>query len=180
MPLIFKDLKTALYNWAVANVPSSMPVIYYYPNAPRPTVDYVTLVISSVSQIGWDYVPQPIDADGDVEQVGDREFIVTAQGYGGDPLTVLENLRTSLQKQTVLDTLRASGIVFCDWFPINDITDLVDSRFEQRATMDIRFRIAHEYFDTLGTIAQVEAEEVILNVDGTIVLDQTVLIPPNP
>lgn len=178
MPLVFADLKTALYNWATSNVPSGMPVIYYYPNAPRPTVDYVTLLISSVTQIGWDYVPQPTDSAGDVEQVGDREFILSVQGYGGDPITVLENLRTSLQKQTVLDTLRASGIVYFDWFPINDITDLVDSRFEQRATMDLHFRIAQEYFDVLGTIAQVEADEVILNLDGSIVLDQTVLIPP--
>lgn len=180
MPLVFSNIKTSLYNWALANVPAGMPVVFYFPNAPRPTVDYVSLLISSVMQVGWDYVPQPTDTAGDVEQVGDREFIVTANAYGGDVLTVLENLRTSLQKQTVLDTLRANGIVFVDWFPINDITDLIDSRFEQRATMDIRFRIAQEYTDVLGTIAQIEAEEVILNVDGTIVLDQTVLIPPNP
>lgn len=180
MALVFKDLKTSLYNWAVANVPSGMPVVYYFPNAPRPTVDYVSLLISSVTQIGWDYVPEPEDDSGVVEQVGDREFVLTAQAYGGDVLTVIENLRTSLQKQTVLDTLRSSGIVFVNWFPINDITDLVDSRFEQRATMDIQFRIAQEYFDNLGAIDQAEVEEVILNVDGSTVYDETVLIPPNP
>lgn len=180
MSITFKNVKTSLYDWVVANIPSGMPAVYYYPNAPRPTLDYVSLFISSVTQIGWDYVPRPVDEAGTVEQVGDREFTFIVQGYGGDPLTVLENLRTSLQKQTVLDTLRASGIVFVNWFPINDITDLVDSRFEQRATMDILFRIAQEYFDTLGSIAQVEAEEIILNIDGSIVLDDTVLIPPNP
>lgn len=177
MSIVFKTLKNALYDWAVSNVPVNMPVVYYYPNAPRPTVDYVTLLISSVNQIGWDYVPMPSDNSGIVEQVGDREFIVTVQGYGGDPLTVLENLRTSLQKQTVLDSLANKGIVFVNWYTIQDITDLVDSRFEQRATMDILFRIAQEYFDNLGVISQTEIEEIIFNVDGSLILDQTVVIP---
>jgi hypothetical protein len=178
MSIVFKDLKVNLYNWAVANIPNGMPAVWYFPNAPRPTVDYVSLLISSVVQIGWDYEPNPMDDPGTIEGVGDREFTLQVQAYGGDPLTVLENLRTSLQKQTVLDSLRVNGIVFANWFPINDITELVDSRFEQRAQMDILFRVAQEYLDTVGTIGQAEIEEVILNVDGSTVLDQTVLIPP--
>lgn len=178
MSIVFKQLKTAMYDWAVANVPSDMPVVYYYPNAPRPVVDYVSLQISAVNQIGWDYVPRPSDDPGIVEQVGDREFTMSIQAYGGDVLTVLNNLRTSLQKDTVLDTLRANGVAFVNWFSINDITDLIDSRFEQRAAMDVLFRIADEYFDTLGTIGQLELEEEILNVDGSTIIDQTVLIPP--
>lgn len=177
MTLNFSTVKNSLYNWAVANVPSGMSAVWYFPNAPRPTVDYITLQISSLVQIGWDYIPQPVDDAGNVEGVGDREFTLHVQAYGGDPFTVLENLRTSLQKPTVLDSLRANGIVAVNWFPIQDITDLVDSRFEQRASMDILFRIAQEWIDTLGTIAQVEIEETILNVDGSVVIDQTVLIP---
>lgn len=178
MTIDFNSLRTFLYQWAVANVPTDMPVIFYYPNAPRPTVDYVTLLIQSFNQIGWDFEPEPTDTPGTVEGVGDREFTLQIQSYGGNPMQVLENLRTSLQKTTVLDTLRANGIVFVNWFPINDITDLVDSRYEQRASMDVLFRIAQTYSETLGTIAQVEAEEILLNVDGSTVLDQTVLIPP--
>jgi uncharacterized RDD family membrane protein YckC len=152
MSIVFSTLKTSLYDWAVANVPAGMPVVYYFPNAPRPTVDYVTLLISSVSQIGWDYQPRPTNNPGDIEGIGDREFTLQVQAYGGDPLTVLENLRTSLQKPTVLDTLRADGIVFVNWFTINDITDLVDSRFEQRATLDLLFRVSQQYLDSVGTI----------------------------
>ena len=178
MPIVFSDVKTSLYNWGIANVPAAMPVLWLYPNAPRPTVDYVTFLMASVNQIGWDFVPRPTTAPGVVTQVGDREFTLTVNAYVGDVMTVMNNLRTSLQKDTVLDTLRANGIVFVSWFPINDITDLVDSRFEQRATMDILFRLADTYSDTLGSIAQVELEEHVENVDGTVVLDQTVLIPP--
>jgi len=178
MALVFSQLKTYLYNWAVANVPLGMPVIYYYPNAPRPTVDYVSLLISSLIQVGWDYWPSPTDTAGDVIGIGDRDFTLQVQAYGGDPLTILENLRTSLQKQTVLDSLRVNGIVFVSWFQINDITDLVDSRYEQRATMDILFRVAQQSLDTNGTIAQLVTQEIILNVEGDVVVDQTLTIPP--
>jgi hypothetical protein len=44
-------------------------------------------------------------------------------------------------------------------FPINDITELVGSRFENRAQMDVLFRIAQVYPDILGTIQEAEITE---------------------
>jgi len=178
MTINFMTVRTSLYDWAVANVQSAMPVVYLFPNAPRPTVDYVSLYISSVTQIGWDYVQEPLDNTGISEQVGDREFTLQVQVYGGDPITTIQNLRTSLQKQTVLDSLRANGIVFANWFPINDVTELIDSRYEQRASMDILFRIADVYTDNLGMIETVELEEIYKDPSGNIVYDETFLIPP--
>lgn len=174
----FMTVRTNLYNWAVANIPSGMPVVYLYPNAPRPTVDYLSLYISTVTQIGWDYVQGPLANDGIAQQVGDREFTLQIQAYGGDPITVLQNLRTSLQKQSVLDSLRVNGIVFANWFQINDVTELVDSRYEQRGSMDILFRIADIYTDNLGVISTVELQEVYLNPSGDEVYDETITIPP--
>lgn len=178
MSINFNDIRTFIYQWAVANVPSNVPVIYLYNNSPRPTVDYVTLYFSGVNQIGWDYVNAPVEDDGIAVQVGDREFTVQIQAYGGDTLSILNNLRTSLQKQSVLDTLRANGIVLANWFGINDVTDLIDSRFEQRASMDVLFRIADIYNDISGVISTVELQEVFLDPSGDIVYDETFLIPP--
>jgi hypothetical protein len=178
MTIDFMVVRTNLYNWAVANIPNGMPVIYLYPNAPRPTVDYISLYISSVNQIGWDWTQDPLNTSGDSAMVGDREFTLQVQAYGGDPITVMQNLRTSLQKQSVLDSLRVNGIVFVNWFPINDVTDLIDSRYEQRASMDILFRIADVYTDNLGVIETVELQEVFENASGNIVYDETFTIPP--
>ena len=179
----FTVLRTSIYDWAVANIPNGMPAIYYYANAPRNSpvvpIDYITLYISQVTQIGWDWNQDPTDNTGIANYVGDREFVLQVQGYGGDPLTVLNNLRTSLQKQTVLDSLRANGIVFVSWFPINDITDLVDSRFEQRATMDVLFRMADKYTDNLGVINTVNILEQFYSPDQTLVYSETITIPPS-
>ena len=180
MSIDFSSVRTSLYNWVIANVPNGMPAIYLYNNSPRPTVDYLSLYISQVTQIGWDYTQDPLDDSGIAEMVGDREFTFQIQGYGGDPLTVLNNLRSSLQKQTVLDSLRASGIVFANWFSINDITDLVDSRFEQRGTLDILFRMADVYDDNLGVIDSIVLEEVYRDAQGNIVYDKTFTIPAPP
>jgi hypothetical protein len=180
MTIDFNAVRTSLYNWAVANIPSGMPVIYLYPNAPRPTVDYITLYIQSVVQIAWDYIQGPLDDSGISQQVGDREFTLQINAYGGDPITILNTLRTSLQKQSVLDSLASNGLVVVDWLAINDVTELVDSRMEQRAAMDILFRIADIYNDDPGVIDTVSLEEVFKNPAGTVVYDETFLIPPAP
>lgn len=179
MSIVFSQVRTALYNWAVANTPSGMPVIYYYNNSPRPTVDYITLYITSVTQIGWDFIQQPLSDSGVDEQVGDREFTLQIQAYGGDPLTVLNNLRSSLQIPRVLDTLRANGIVLANWFPINDLTTLIDTRYEQRGSFDVLFRIADVYDDNSGVIDTVVEQEILKDATGTIVYNETFTIP-NP
>lgn len=178
MPINFTLVRTYLYNWAVENIPVDMPVIYLYNNAPRPTVDYLTLYITNVTQIGWDWIQQPIDDTGITQQVGDREFTLQIVAYGGDVLTTLNNLRTSLQKQTVLDSLRANGIVFANWFQIIDSTTLIDSRFEPRASLDILFRMADIYTDTLGNIDTVQYTENFYNPDNSLVYTSENLIPP--
>ena len=178
MSINFSQVRTSLYNWVIANIPEGMPAIYLYSNSPRPTVDYCSIYISSVVQIGWDYTQDPTDDSGIAQMTGDREFTVQIQCYGDDPLTVLNNLRTSLQKQTVLDSLRAVGVVFANWFPVNDITALVDSRFEQRGSLDILFRMADLYTDSLGVIDTVNVGEEIYDPAGDLIYSATQQIPP--
>ena len=170
-----EQVETNLINWATAQLPANFPVILYYENAPRPTTNYVTIDISTFIQIGQDYTPRPLDNPGIVEQIGDREFTVNIQAYGGNPIGVLEILRTSLQKQTVLDTLRANGIVFAQQFQILDITELVNTRFEKRATMDILFRMGQTYGDELGSIETVEILEEFLQGETVVISEEVVV-----
>lgn len=175
MPLNFETIKTNLYSWATANS-GGASVIFLNENAPRPSQPYVTLFLSSLNQIGEDYTPES-DVNGLVDMVGDREFTLQIQTYGGDCITRLENLRSSLQMQTVLDTLRANGIVFVNHFAISDVTELLDSRFEKRAAMDVLFRIGQNYIDNLGLIQTVQVEEIYQDAGGSVVYDHTITIP---
>ena len=176
MPLNIETVKTDLYDWAVANVPISVPVIFYYPNAPRPEIPYISLFLLNFSQVGDDWHSSP-NGSGSSDVIGDREMTLTINCYGGDAFTTLENLRSSLQNQAVLDTLRYDGIVFVQQLPINDISSLLDTEFEMRATMDLIFRIAQGNASDDGLIENVELSETFSNGD-TLVYTDTVTIPP--
>jgi len=176
MALNFATVKNSLYLWAVSQVPMGMPVIFWEPNAPRPTIPYITLFLSNIVAVNQDWSAPDADINGVIDMKGDRQFTLQIQGYGADPLTVLENIRTSLQKQTVLDTLRANGIAFYSSLAINDITDLVDSQFERRAQLDVLMGIAQIYTDDPGYFDTMEIQEVIENQIEVVVYDETITI----
>lgn len=178
MTIVFDDLQLSLYNWAVENVPTGVPVIWYYPNAPRPQTTYITLNISTFNQMGWDYRPMPIDNAGNVLLKGDREFTLSVQAYGVNPMQILENLRTSLQSETNLNQLREAGIAYFGQNSIIDISTLIDSRYELRAAMDLNFRIGQQYAEALGTIATAEVTEEFFNAAEVLIFEDTYTIPP--
>lgn len=176
MPLNYETVKTTLYNWAVSVVPSGMPVIFWEPNAPRPEVPYVTLFLSSIIALNQDWSSPSANVSGEIDMKGDRSFTLQIQGYGNDPLTVLENIRTSLQKQTVLDNLRVGGIVFYQSLTITDITELVDSQYEKRASLDVLMAIGQTYTDEPGYFSEIEVQEIYLDQIDNVVYDETITI----
>jgi hypothetical protein len=154
----FTVVKASLHGWITSILPLNMPVIFYHPNAPRPKHPYVTLYISTVVSVGQDWSANTAHDDGTVDMKGDRQFTLQIQAYGGDPLTLLENVRTSLQKQSVLDILRANGIAFYEALSIEDLTDLVDSEFEKRAQLEVLMGMGQIYIDDPQYFNIVEAE----------------------
>lgn len=172
----YQTIKQDLYTTFLSLVPSGMPVIFYQPNSPRPIVPYLTIFLSLSNAIGYDYTSPNSDINGDVYMKGDRQMIVQLQAYGDEPLNVLENIRTGLQKQTVLDILGAGGMSFLTSFGINDITDLVDSQFERRAQLDISLAIAQEYFDNPGFFDTIEVTENIYSPDQTLIFNDMITI----
>lgn len=181
MAINFTTVKTALVSWCSSVVGGAIPVVIYEPNAPRPSSQYVTINVSSIVSYGQDWSTSGANSLGEVGMKGDRLFTVGVQVYGGDALTLAENIRTSLQKQTVLDGLRTNAIAFYQAMTINDITELVDSRFEKRAQLDVQFGIGQIYVDSPGFFNQIEVEEIIKNVDSEILYSDTILISsPTP
>lgn len=176
MAINYENVKTALYDWASLILPLAVPIIFYHPNSPRPDFPYITLHILSSISVHQDWSDNSTNNAGNLSMKGDRQFTLQIQAYGGDVITRLESLRTSLQMQTVLETLREDGIVFYQSFQINDITELVDSKFEKRAQMDILFGIAQTYNDNVGFFEEVELQEKLYNSLGQVVYDETILI----
>lgn len=174
-------LMQSILSWVTSVIPSSIPAIFLYQNGPRPTVDYLTINMTSLVQIGEDYIFDPTSDSGISKQAGDREFTIQLQAYGGinvDPFQLLEIIRTSLQKQTVLDTLRVNGICYANHLPINDTSVLIDTLWERRAQMDVLFRIGVVYSDTLGVIDTINMTETIFDATGATVATVNITVPP--
>lgn len=177
MAINYTVLKQNLYAFFVTLVPMGMPVIWYEPNAPRPVVPYITLYLNAVTQVNQDYSSPEADVAGIIFMRGDRSFVLQVQAYGGEPLNILENIRTGLQKVTVLDTLRAIGVAFNIAGIINDITQLVDSQFEKRAQLDLTMTTAQRYTDNPGYFDHAEVQQIYLDPAGVIVYDKILEIP---
>jgi hypothetical protein len=178
MPINYTTVKTNLYNWAVSVLPVGMPVIFWESNAPRPVIPYVTLFISSIVAVNQDWASHASDGTGIVDMKGDRQFTLSIQAYGGtDPLTILENVRSSLQKQTVLDTLRTNGIVFFSSLNLTDISDLIDTEFEKRASLDVLLGIGQTYTDNPQYFDHAEIQARLLDDYGSIISDEIINVP---
>lgn len=158
----FDIVKQTIIDWCEYVLPN-YSFIFYYPNAPRPSTFYHTIDLTSLSQIGEDYTFSPSSATDSPEIVGNREFICNIQGYGGEPFTRLETLRSSLQKLDVEELLEDGGIVYVTTNPIIDLTSIVDTGFESRASLDIIFRIAQVQTQSGGIIQAVEGSGELHN-----------------
>jgi len=128
-------------------------------NRPRPPFPYATWDTSSLTQIGSDSVLEP-DDQGESEIVGDREFVVPIDFFGLKAMENLEHFLSVMRLQSVITALDAVGIVFVQLVgSIQDTTQLVDSKYEYRATMDMLFRTCSSIVDTeVGLIEGVEID----------------------
>lgn len=137
-------------------------------NRPRPSLPYVTFNTSSLVSIGHDSELPP-NQYGNAKLVGDREFTVPIRYYGLNSIQNLEKLYSSMRKVSVVSQLDDIGLVFVGMISnINDITVLVDTKYEERAGVDFLFRIASYIVDSVGVIEKAKIGGEINNFDDTI------------
>lgn len=164
-------IENKIYEW-ITSVIVDRPFIWLDQNAPRPDKPYLGGRIMNTSQIGEDFIEPPDETTGKAGVVGNREFILTIENYGSESFERLDTLNTSLNFLSSRQKLLESGIAFVDREAILNTSLDIDTRFEERATMDLRFRIASIETDTLDIIETVEATKKINIGDETIKIIQ--------
>ncbi len=148
----WETLKNTLHGWAVAQSGyDAAKVIWAEQNTAAPALPYLSLKITSLTQIKGGYIDEP-DNNGIARISWDREFTLALQAFGGQPMAVLEKLEYSLQRFEVKLGL-PEGLAYLDSKGIQSTTALVGSSYEERAAMDLRFRITSE-FGADGTTAK--------------------------
>ncbi len=171
MSINLSDIQDSLYNWADSIL--SGDVIWANENAPDPGKPYYDLMINPITKIGGtDYESAPDDITLKTEIIGNREFTLQVRSFGSGTIQGLHSLIDSLEKGSVLDSLRAEGIAYVQPLTgILDITGLRDTRFEERGVLDLQFRVASVDEDDVPIIDNLNAE-LISKIDlNTITVD---------
>jgi hypothetical protein len=154
-----KRIETGIYEWAALVLPIGVPVIWVHQNSPRPIVPYVALHLSTITSIGRDFI------DGEGNLTGNRDFVLLCQGIGNYSMDYLEILKTSLELPLINLFLQQRNIVYVDRLALNCISEVVDNRFEERNSLDLKFRFAQISKDESGTIDGTNIQGTVKNID---------------
>jgi hypothetical protein len=157
----YTNIRTALYEW-IKGVVGNPEVIWREPNAPQPSRQYVSIKMNPTVPVGSDY-HSGADTNGIESVEGNREFVFSIQVHGkpanedgSASITILERIRSSLEKRSTQATLSAAGLSFVIVEGFGDLAGIGGTEYEARAFIDIRFRTTYSDDDDVGYIGTVE------------------------
>jgi hypothetical protein len=165
------DIQNTIQSWVAQQ--TGLTTIWGKQNAPRAAMPYCLLYILSINRVGLDELLPP-DQNGIYEIKGQNYLNLNVSiFYKKDNATIdaiskLDDLRLSVNKQSVNDYFNANNLSFIR--PLTNIVDLsevIATGFEQRAMIDLQFLVATYITDT------VELIETVLG-KGTVNADKTI------
>jgi hypothetical protein len=184
LPMVVLTDNTQIIGTLIFTVTPSIPFIWMNPNAPRPLLPYIAGKISPFVPIGEDYVSRS-DSNGIITITGNREFTLSLQAYGPGAFELLQNIQKALRRKTSRDPLYSIALVFVDDVGgIIDITQLLESRLENRFAIDLRFRTTDiitdvpEFIEHVEIAGQFMEEEILITLDTITV--PIIVVPPVP
>ena len=162
--MIVSALNHGIYTWL--DGATTWPVVLMEQNAPRPNTSYVGWRLGNSKRIAEDYEGSP-DAGGDSTIVGNREMIAEVQAYGSGARQQLENCRDALSKETVRGTLADSSCCVVEATDVQNLSTVLNSSYEERALLEVRFRTWSEMVDQIGWIEHVRGDGTVVGPDSS-------------
>lgn len=179
MSRLNKDKEDAIYNWVVSAVQSIPDITVIWDKQStqgtgqgvQPDEPFMTLnIISGPNKIGS---PEQVDkpnSPGIVIRVFRYTLTVSVQVFAfEDYLQIMSLVSNATELDSKLSILRLQGLTVWDASNINDLSELIESRFRFRANIDITMSYGEEIEDEVGQIDQVkmlgEVEGHELNID---------------
>lgn len=158
----FNTYKPIIKSWI--DTETSLTSIRAEQNAPQPAKPYLTFRLSSSIQVHEDAIGAP-NSSGVAIISGNREFTLEVQGFGSGVLQVLSILLDSRNKPTINEYFTDNNLVLYDAGVILNITDLEESEYTERGSVEFFFRIGSEINDTIGLIESTEISGLFLEPD---------------
>lgn len=163
----------------VTQTPVSVPVIYADQNAPRPAEPYSVLRLDSFIKLHQDEI-RYVNPNSNLAQIGGlRRATVGVHYFGPNPLQEITKAYNSLSKVTIKDFLYSGGIAIIERNAVQNLTAMLETRFEQHTFFDMLICYAENFEDDLGRIQSAEFTGVYEDgVDGTITEAPVRVAPP--
>lgn len=149
------ELQNAIYNWVNANVSGVNQILWRNQNVSRPDVPFIDMQINPISKESYDVIFKPKDGQ-DADVKGNRRFTLNIQHFGFGGYDRLNGLRNALETTAGREKLTNAGISFIDDDGILDLSELVDTRFEPRHSIDLFFYFMETYATDAGQIDTVK------------------------
>ena len=144
--MTLSSIKTTLYTWA-SGAADPVKVIWADQGEHRPPKPYASIDLGPPSKIGGADEIRPQN-DGTLRVVGIRQATVSVNTFGPNAFEIMTAFQSSLETPAVQETMRIGGVTFVDSSVIRDLSVPLESRFEQRAQMDITVRVVAIVSDT--------------------------------
>ncbi len=149
-------IEDALYTWVSGVL--EIPVIFAYPNTPRPETPYVLINIPNVTQVGWSEADPTLlpdySIDNDISSL--NELLVSINTYYDNAYSNATVLKGSLERITVHEQLYIGGLGYSRTTAINKIPEEINKQWEERAQFDCYFLTRSLDTENLATIQKIE------------------------
>lgn len=141
-------------------------------NAPLPSLPFATMNISKIPTKVGTPTQRNLRAGDDYKFRFNKELTLTVNIYADDMyLKYLERLLNCLEISNKLDILSTEGISVLGYSDPNDISELLESKWEFRCQVDIQILYGYEVIETVGYIDTVEVDGDIDGVEVTEIIN---------
>lgn len=167
------NLWPTIYNWLISQ--TDRPVIRRDQNGGLPDRTFVTAKITTDAREGQPFVGK-IDDEGVIKVQQGAILTLTMQVFGPGALEIAQAIRNSTGKPSVQAFLRANGLCYVRTLSgPTDITTIVGTSFEERASIDVQLRTNMVVLDNVGFIERVELTGIVPPLEYTDIIDVAVL-----
>jgi hypothetical protein len=161
-------IENAVYTWVATATGAT--TIFQHQAWPRPDPPYLTIRLGVITHLGHDEERSFVDPGAPdyatVTYRGDREIAVSVQALGAGALELARAAARALVTETTRSQLGAASLFVRGGIPpINDLTALIETDWEERAQFDVTLGFSEEHTDTVPLIETVETHGIYLHSD---------------
>lgn len=171
------EARAALYAWATEF--AGCPAIWARTNGPQPNPPYVSLSVLAVEPLSGLHRRAP-EADGYSLSSGEQTVVISAQAFGEGAMARVMALGASIERQAGIWMLDAANLVAVDALGAVDISALIGSEWQERASVDVRIRVPFSASDFVSWIESVELTGTVKDATGATAVNVTHIIEGTP